>query len=152
FVHVKDLLYRESPPRTAEEWLRLARPYRAVREGTTLETLLVDFQRDHQQMALVFDEKGEWTGLVTLEDVIENIIGDVGDEFGKPSPELPALTSDRVSLTLGAESLDEAVTELTGSAAAGSRPLHVGHGVAVVAATAQPVPRPSLRLGRSDAG
>src|SRR5262245_54357738 len=127
FVHVKDLLYRESSPRTAEEWLRLARPYRAVREDTTLETLLVDFQRDHQQMALVFDEKGEWTGLVTLEDVIENIIGDVGDEFGKRSPELPALTSDRVSLTLGAESLDEAVTELTGSAAAGSRPLHVGH-------------------------
>jgi mannitol/fructose-specific phosphotransferase system IIA component (Ntr-type) len=65
---------------------------------------------------------------------------------------LPALTSDRVSLTLGAASLDEAVTELTGSAAPGRRALHIGHGVAVVAATASPVRRPSLRLGRSDAG
>jgi tellurite resistance protein TerC len=93
FVHVKDLLYRESPPRTSDEWLRLSRPYRRVREDTTLEALLVDLQRHRQHMALVFDDTGTWTGLVTLEDVIEAIVGDVGDEFGTPSPELPALTA-----------------------------------------------------------
>jgi putative hemolysin len=85
FVHVKDLLYLESPPGNAEEWMRLARPYRAVREDTTLESLLVDFQRHHQQMALVFDGKGAWTGLVTLEDVIFSLLmqrslGDVRTE------------------------------------------------------------------------
>src|SRR5262245_50668901 len=96
FIHVKDLLYLESPPRTAGEWAGLARPYQAVREDTTLEALLVDFQRHHRQMALVFDRKGAWTGLVTLEDVIEEIVGDVGDEFESPSIELPTLSPARI--------------------------------------------------------
>jgi TerC family integral membrane protein len=152
FVHVKDLLYRESPPRTADEWLRLSRPYRHVREDTTLEALLVDLQRHRQQMALVFDDKGTWIGLVTLEDVIEAIVGDVGDEFGTPSPELPVLTADRVTMSLQAESLEGAVAELAGRSAVSNGPLHVDRGAAVVAATRSPVRRAVLALGRSEGG
>src|SRR5262245_12470054 len=152
FVHVKDLLYRESPPRTSEEWARVARPYRAVREDTTLDTVLAEFQRHRQQMALVFDEKGAWTGLVTLEDVIEEIVGDVGDEFAAPPPELPALRTDGVTMTLHAETLEGAEAELVGPAADPQAPLFVGHGVAVVASTVRSVRWPSLRLGRSESG
>src|SRR5262245_19249242 len=152
FVHVKDLLYRESPPRTSEEWADLARPYLAVREDTTLEAALVDLQRHHQQMALVFDDHGGWTGLVTLEDVIENIIGEVGDEFAVPAPELPALTPERVTMTLNAETLADAEAELVGRPPEHRSPLHVGQGVAVVAAADWSARRPSLRLGRSESG
>jgi TerC family integral membrane protein len=152
FVHVKDLLYRESPPRSSDEWLRLSRPYRRVRQDTTLEALLVDLQRHRQQMALVFDEKGGWVGLVTLEDVVEAIVGDVGDEFGTPSPELPALTSEHVTMSLHAESLESAVAEMAGRTAVFNGPFHVNRGVAVVAATRSPVRRAVLALGRSDAG
>jgi tellurite resistance protein TerC len=170
FVHVKDLLYLESPPRTADEWGRLARPHRAVREDTTLEALLIDFQRHHQQMALVFDTKGAWTGLVTLEDVIEEIVGDVGDEFEAPSMELPALTPARVTIGLQAESLEEAVTETIVSTtvrelglssgqkqvamrdAAHTAPSYVGHGVAAVVATSPPIRQPALLFGRSESG
>ena len=170
FVHVKDLLYLESPPRTADEWVRLARPCRAVREDTTLEGLLVDFQRHHQQMALVFDPKGAWTGLVTLEDVIEEIVGDVGDEFEAPSMELPALTAGRVVIGLEAESLEDAVTETiartparelglsTGQSpiamcdATQRLPSYLGHGIAAVAVTSPQVRQPNVLFGRSESG
>jgi tellurite resistance protein TerC len=170
FVHVKDLLYQESRANTADEWVRLARPYQAVREDTTLEALLVDFQRHHQQMALVFDRSGEWTGLVTLEDVIEEIVGDVGDEFEAPSMELPALTPARVTIGLEAESLDEAVTETVNRTplgelglspeqrqiairdAARSAPLHLGHAIAAIQVTSPPIRQPNLLFGRSESG
>jgi len=152
FVHVKDLLYRDSPPHSSEEWLHLSRSYRRVREDTTLEALLVDLQRHRQQMALVFDEQGSWVGLVTLEDVIEAIVGDVGDEFATPLPELPTLTPDRVTMSLHAETLESAVAEMAGRTAVSSGPLRVDHGVAVVAAARSPVRRPVLTFGRSEAG
>ena len=170
FVHVKDLLYLESPPGTAEEWMRLARPYRAVREDTTLESLLVDFQRHHQQMALVFDGKGAWTGLVTLEDVIEEIVGDVGDEFEAPFVELPALTPARVTMGVEAESLEEAVIEIIARTparelglsqgqrqaalrdAVHSLPSYHGYGIATVVATVSLMGQPVLLFGRSETG
>jgi hypothetical protein len=112
FEHVKDLLYLESPPRTPDEWMRLARPFRAVGGHASLEELLVELQRHQQQMALVFDEKGTWAGLVTLEDVIEAIVGNVGDEFEVPSMAIPSLMPAGVTLGLEAETLDEPVTEI----------------------------------------
>jgi tellurite resistance protein TerC len=112
FVHVKDLFYQELPPRTADEWAGLVRPHRAVREDTTLEALLVELQRHRQQMALVFNANGAWTGLVTLEDVIEEIVGGVGDEFEARSMDLPALTPTRIAMGLEAESMGDAVIEM----------------------------------------
>jgi tellurite resistance protein TerC len=170
FVHVKDLLYQDTPPRTPTEWMRLSRPYRAVREERTLEALLLDFQRHHQQMALVFDADGAWVGLVTLEDVIEEIVGDVGDEFEPPSLELPAVTAGAITLSLEAESLDDAVAELLGRtparriglspaqrlfaarAAADDPAAYLGHGVAAVVATPPLTRQPELLFGRSESG
>jgi tellurite resistance protein TerC len=170
FVHVKDLLYLELPPQTATDWLPLARPCHSAREDTTLEALLVTFQRHHQQMALVFDVKGAWTGLVTLEDVIEEIVGDVGDEFEAPSTELPTLTSARVALGLEAESLEAGVTEIIVRApalelglspghvqvvvrdAARGAPSYLDRGAAVVVATLSVMRQPHLLFGQSRSG
>jgi magnesium and cobalt transporter len=51
-----------------------------VPESKTLGALLRDFQQKHSHMAVVMDEYGEIAGLVTLEDVLEQIVGEIEDE------------------------------------------------------------------------
>src|SRR5690606_7351401 len=70
-VHVKDLFLahgRDPPDPAALE--RLARPAVRVREDTPLEEVLAVLQHSDQQMAVVEDGRGEWTGIVTVEDVL----------------------------------------------------------------------------------
>ncbi len=58
----------------------LLRPVFVVPEGITLERLLAEFRRRRTHIALVADEYGGTTGLVTLEDVLEEIVGEIWDE------------------------------------------------------------------------
>jgi CBS domain containing-hemolysin-like protein len=59
----------------------LARPLRRVSESTLIDELLRDLRRDRQHVALVLDEHGTAVGLVTLEDILEEIVGEISDEF-----------------------------------------------------------------------
>ncbi|HHQ48908.1 MAG TPA: CBS domain-containing protein, partial [Acidobacteria bacterium] len=70
-----------------------------VPESKELGELLREFQREHQQMAIIIDEYGGTAGLVTLEDVLEEIVGEIRDEHeaGEP-PEWRALADDRYRL------------------------------------------------------
>jgi len=52
-----------------------------VPETMTLDNLIIEFKKSHGQMAVVVDEFGGTSGLITLEDVLEEIIGEVQDEF-----------------------------------------------------------------------
>ena len=54
-----------------------------VPEGTSLTAQLANFQRDRRRMAFVVDEYGDTLGLVTLEDLVEELIGDLEDEFDR---------------------------------------------------------------------
>lgn len=80
FIHVKDLY---SLAMTKENYSidKLIRPLMLVPETMTLDNLIIEFKRLHCQMAVVIDEFGGTSGLITLEDVLEEIIGDVQDEF-----------------------------------------------------------------------
>ena len=60
---------------------KLIRPLMLVPETMTLDNLIIEFKRLHNQVAVVIDEFGGTSGLITLEDVLEEIIGDVQDEF-----------------------------------------------------------------------
>ncbi len=62
-------------------WQSLLRPGFFVPESKKLDSLLKDFQRKHVHMAVVVDEYGGTAGLLTLEDLIEEIIGEINDEF-----------------------------------------------------------------------
>ena len=62
------------------KWLKLMRPPLFVPESKKIDTLLKDFQEKHVHMAIVVDEYGGTSGLVTLEDVIEEIVGEIHDE------------------------------------------------------------------------
>lgn len=55
----------------------------AIPETLRLDQALAEFRRQHAQLAIVIDEYGGTAGLVTLEDVLEELVGEVGDEFEK---------------------------------------------------------------------
>jgi CBS domain containing-hemolysin-like protein len=84
-VHVKNLVkhQRTSDPAILAE---LAHPCLVVPESKELGELLRDFQRERQQMAIVVDEYGGTSGLVTLEDVLEEIVGEIQDEHEPSQP------------------------------------------------------------------
>jgi CBS domain containing-hemolysin-like protein len=84
-VHVKNLVkhgLRGAEPAVSE----LARECLVVPETKELGELLRDFQRQHQQMAIVVDEYGGTSGLVTLEDILEEIVGEIQDELDPKQP------------------------------------------------------------------
>jgi CBS domain containing-hemolysin-like protein len=79
-VHVKDVftvLRSPAPPATARP---VSRPVLFAPETQTIRTLLGDFRRRRQQMAIVVDEFGVVSGLVTLEDLVEELVGEIADE------------------------------------------------------------------------
>ncbi|MEQ8362275.1 MAG: gliding motility-associated protein GldE [Cyclobacteriaceae bacterium] len=79
-LYIKDLL----PFLDEDEkfkWQKLIRPGLFVPETKKLDSLLKDFQNKRVHMAVVVDEYGGTSGVITLEDLIEEIIGDINDEF-----------------------------------------------------------------------
>ena len=58
----------------------LLRPPAFIPESKRLNTLLSEFRESHQHMAIVVDEYGGVSGLATIEDVLEQIVGEIGDE------------------------------------------------------------------------
>lgn len=80
FIHVKDL-YLLSLKDEQKPIEKIQRPVFLVPETMTMDNLVLEFKKRNCQMAVVIDEFGGTSGLITLEDVIEEIVGDVQDEF-----------------------------------------------------------------------
>ena len=80
FIHVKDL-YTLAMTKDTFSINKLIRPLILIPETMTLDNLIIEFKKRHCQIAVVIDEFGGTSGLITLEDVLEEIIGDVQDEF-----------------------------------------------------------------------
>ena len=85
-VHVKDLFNRRDQLRTSEDLAAIKREILFVPETRPLDLLQRDFQQRRTHMAIVVDEYGGTSGLVTLEDVIEEIVGEIQDEFDREPP------------------------------------------------------------------
>lgn len=82
-VHVKDLLpYIDKSDDFA--WQQLVRQTYFVPEHKKIDDLLTDFQTNNIHLAIVVDEYGGTCGVVTLEDVLEEIFGEIGDESDEP--------------------------------------------------------------------
>ena len=80
-LYAKDVLSAGTGSDRQEPWHSLIRPPAFVPEGKTLDRQLRDFQRGPSHLAVVVDEFGGTSGLVTLEDVLEQIVGEIQDEY-----------------------------------------------------------------------
>lgn len=110
-VHAKDILMPLLHPQNGAPALRdLMRPCHFVPETTNLKQLLHDMQSRRTHMAVVLDEYGGTAGVVTLEDVLEQIVGEIGDEYDALRPEDITQMPDGSQLVSGRVSLDEVNT------------------------------------------
>jgi putative hemolysin len=107
-VGAKDILSRGAAVRSLDE---LKRPPYYVPETKRIDDLLREMQRNRTHMAVVVDEYGGSTGVVTLEDILEQIVGDIHDEHDRdaaPAERLPD-GSYRVSARANIDELNEAL-------------------------------------------
>jgi tellurite resistance protein TerC len=171
-VHVKDLLHQDLNKQESPELRTVLRPYLKVSDDLPLEALLSRFQHQRRRVAIVADRRGRWVGFLTLEDVIEEIVGSVEDEFEKEPPLFLAdvLTAGRIVCGVRAASIIEAIPEILGRVDAAELPLprekliravterervlltYLGHGVAVPHARLEGIEGPSLVFAGSEEG
>jgi CBS domain containing-hemolysin-like protein len=88
FVHAKDLLLVSDEAHDQPIDRSLIRPLLAVPETASIRPLLNEMQRSGRHLALIVDEHGGTAGLLTLEDIAEELVGDIRDEYdeGEVSP------------------------------------------------------------------
>jgi len=109
-VHLKDALMADDDTTDLKS---ISRPFIVTSENVMLESLLADMQRRRIHAALVKDANGTWTGFLTLEDAIEEIIGTIRDEFEDEEQIhlADALTEARVQLNIEATNTVDAIRE-----------------------------------------
>ena len=110
FVHVKDLY--TLPPDSTMEDLRI-RTIQAVPEGIPIAKLLQILQAKHTKIAVVIDEHGGTAGIVTMSDIMEQIVGRIDDEYAHGGSDAAVRLDDGSYLVDGAMAIDE-VEELIG--------------------------------------
>jgi len=105
-VYARDVLAyaREKPLDTPAR--DLARPVQFVPETKKINSLLADFRRQHTQIAVVMDEYGGTAGIVTIEDLLEEIVGEIQDEYDAEEVPIRELSPGVVEVT-GLYALDE---------------------------------------------
>ncbi|MBB6691309.1 HlyC/CorC family transporter [Cohnella xylanilytica] len=86
FIHIRDLL--QVPENSVQDIRQLLRPLTTVPESMPISTLLKLMQKKKSQIAILIDEYGGTSGLVTLEDIMEEIVGEIQDEFDEERPNL----------------------------------------------------------------
>jgi CBS domain containing-hemolysin-like protein len=76
----------------------LVRPAHFVPETKDLAAMLTEFRRTNQHMAIVVDEYGSMEGIVTLEDLLEEIVGEIEDEFDLPDESIERVDDDTIRI------------------------------------------------------
>jgi CBS domain containing-hemolysin-like protein len=171
-VHVKDVLHLELNKQESPDLTAILRPYLKVMDDLPMENLLSELQRHRRRVAIVVDRKGSWTGFITLEDVIEEIIGLVEDEFEKEPPLFLAdtMSTRRMVFDVRAANIFEAISRILAQVDTAELPLprekidravldrerdistFLGHGVAVPHARFEGLDRPLLIFAQSAEG
>ena len=115
-VYAKDLLpyLLGANGDTSLDWMEVARPAIFVPPGKKLDDLLKDLQAKKTHMAVVVDEYGGTAGLVTLEDILEEIVGEIRDEHDETEEQLYERLDDATYLFDARIDLDD-VNELLGA-------------------------------------
>lgn len=139
-VHLKDLILHGDP--ASADLKALARPLLSIKETTTLEAVIAEMQRKRIHAAVVSNAADEWTGFITLEDVIEELVGTIRDEFEDEEPArlADALSLPAIHLGVEAESAIAAIGAAMSKMPAEALPLPKDQIIAAVAARERQVP------------
>ena len=125
-LYAKDLLPDVVSEQDApEDWHRLVRPPALIPISKRIDEQLREFQSSHTHIAIVADEYGGTAGLVTIEDILEEIVGEIRDEYDVEEPEIVQegetrfwvsgrVTLDELSERLGVDFSAEDVTTVGG--------------------------------------
>ena len=112
-LYAKDLLSVVDGSDTIASQRRLLRPAYFVPEAKKVDELLTEMQSRGIHMALVVDEYGGVAGVVTLEDIVEEIVGEIRDEYDQGEEQLYQLVEPGVYIFLGRTTIEE-FNEITG--------------------------------------
>lgn len=115
FIHARDIMQivtRNSVELDKSEIVRSAREIYYIPEGTPLNVQLLKFQRNKERIGLVVDEYGDIQGLVTLEDILEEIVGDFTTTITPLSSETTTLQSDGSVLVDGVANIRDLNKEM----------------------------------------
>jgi putative hemolysin len=142
-LHTKDLVRWLVGDMPADSLAALIRPIASVHESVTADRVLRQLRERRSHQALVVDEHGGTAGLVTLEDVLSELLGDVGDEFKSGEPVAEQLADGRWRLPGSLSAEDACVLlrtrwETDATTVAGLVTEHLGH---------LPVPGESVTIG-----
>lgn len=86
FIHIKDL-YKQKIEGNNEDIKGIIREIKFVPESLSISELFKVFQKEKAQMAIIIDEYGGTAGLITVEDILEEIVGEIQDEFDEEGEE-----------------------------------------------------------------
>jgi CBS domain containing-hemolysin-like protein len=111
-AYVKDLMRAEREGKSAEPVTAVMRQPQFVPESKRIAEVMREMQAGKNHMAIVVDEYGGTAGLITLEDVLEELVGEISDEYDVDKPRVEVLGNGEVKMD-GSLSIDE-VSELTG--------------------------------------
>ena len=100
-VHTKDLVHWLVSDGTNGSLESLIRPIASVHESVTADRILRELRERRSHQALVVDEFGGTAGLLTLDDVLSELVGDIGDEFKPADPVAEELPDGRMRLPGG---------------------------------------------------
>jgi putative hemolysin len=87
FLHIRDLMYLDSTDRSAPI-RQLVRPILSIPDTVRVPHALALMRREGSHMVIVRDEYGGTAGIVTLEDLVEELVGDIQDEYDQEAPEV----------------------------------------------------------------
>lgn len=107
YINIKDMYSHPSELKSLEE---LMRKIPKVHESAPIKKVLKKLQKEKHQIAIVFDEYGGVSGLITMEDIIEEIVGDIQDEFDDDEPSIKK--AGRSAIVEGNVHIDDIKNEL----------------------------------------
>jgi mannitol/fructose-specific phosphotransferase system IIA component (Ntr-type) len=168
-VHVKDLAFAALNADAPLALARFRREIPRVQESMPVEALMRFIQRRPTNLALVTDAAGTVKGIVTFEDVLEELVGEIADEFEGEMPWRLSEHVDRASVVMGLKATDRmgAIRELAGAlrhraigldpnlvieqamGREAESPTAVGHGIALPHARLEGLGRCCVAYGRS---
>lgn len=112
-VHAKDLLTAILDPEQLNTTIdNLMRPPLFVPETKNVKSMLLEFQSKKVHMAIAIDEYGGTSGLITLEDVLEEIVGEIEDEYDTPKLTEITMFEDESCLVSGRTTLEDLENQL----------------------------------------